>query len=180
MIKLIPVSDSHDLSEDLKAIYVGSFPSDERRDWQEIKELLQHSNFILNEVLDNQELVGLITVWNLPDFVFIEHFAIRESKRGKGIGTLVLNQVIAENPTTLIVEVEEPNTGEARQRVAFYEKAGFSVCEEIYYQPPYSPDKNKVKMLLMSFPERISPVEFDEIKMHIYREVYRQDDQAIF
>ncbi|MDP2889227.1 MAG: GNAT family N-acetyltransferase [Bacteroidota bacterium] len=174
MIKLIPVSNSLELTEDLKQIYVGSFPPDERRDWQKMKELLQHSGFILNKVLEDQELVGLITVWNIPNFVFIEHFAILESKREKGIGGQALKQVIAENLKPIIVEVEEPVTDDARRRIAFYESAGFSVCDGIYYQPPYSPDKNKVKMLLMSFPERVLPPEFDEIQTRIYREVYQQ------
>jgi hypothetical protein len=76
--------------------------------------------------------------------------------------------------------VEESITDDARRRIAFYESIGFSVCEGIYYQPPYSPDKNKVKMLLMSFPENILPPEFDEIKTRIYREVYQQKDPEIF
>jgi GNAT superfamily N-acetyltransferase len=180
MIKLIHVTNPLDLTEDLKQIYFDSFPPNERRDWLEIKELLKHSGFILNQILENQKLVGLISVWNLSKFVFIEHFAILESNRGKGIGTQVLKQVIAENPTTLIVEVEEPITDAARHRIAFYESARFSVCEGIYYQPPYSPDKNKVKMLLMSFPENILPPEFHEIKTRIYREVYQQKDPEIF
>lgn len=180
MINLIPVTNSDDLSDDLKQIYIGSFPPDERRDWKEIKELLLHSSFILNQVFDNQELVGLISVWNLLGFVFIEHFAILESKRGKEIGSQALKQVIAENIKTIIVEVEEPISDDARRRIAFYERAGFSVCEGIYYQPPYSPDKNKVKMLLMSFPEKILPPEFDEIKTRIYREVYHQKDLETF
>ncbi|MDP2115586.1 MAG: GNAT family N-acetyltransferase [Bacteroidota bacterium] len=174
MIKLIPASNPLDLTEGLKQIYFDSFPPDERRDWSEIKELLQHSGFILNKVLEDQELVGLISVWNFHGFVFIEHFAILESKRGKGIGSQALKQVIAENLKPIIVEVEEPVTDDARRRIAFYESADFSVCEGIYYQPPYSPDQNKVKMLLMSFPEKILPPEFDEIKTRIYREVYQQ------
>lgn len=180
MINLIPVTNSHDLSEDLKQIYIGSFPPDERRDWQQMKELLNHSNFILNQVLENQELVGLISVWNFPNFVFIEHFAILESKRGRGIGSQALNQVIAENQKKLIIEVEEPISDDARRRIAFYESAGFSVCEGVYYQPPYSRDKNRVKMLLMSFPEMILPPEFDEVKTRIYREVYQQENLEIF
>lgn len=180
MIKLIPVTNSLDLTEDLKQIYLDSFPPDERRDWQKMKDLLKDSNFFLNKVLENQELVGLISVWNFQGFVFIEHFAILESKRGKGIGSQALKQVIAENLNTIIVEVEEPISDDARRRIAFYESAGFSVCEGIYHQPPYSPDKNKVKMLLMSFPEKILPLEFDEIKTRIYREVYQQKDLETF
>ncbi|MDO9614863.1 MAG: hypothetical protein Q7J86_10115 [Bacteroidota bacterium] len=76
--------------------------------------------------------------------------------------------------------MEDQISNDARRRIAFYESVGFSVCDGFYYQPPYSPDKNKVKMLLMSFPEKILPPEFEAIKMQIYREVYQQKDPAIF
>jgi ribosomal protein S18 acetylase RimI-like enzyme len=172
MIKLIPVSNSLELNDDLEQIYTDSFPADERREWPELKELLNHPNFSLKKVLNNRELVGLISFWNLPGFVFIEHFAIRESARGKGIGTQVLKQVIEDKSTKVVVEVEEPITESARRRIEFYERLGFSVCEGIYYQPPYSSDKNKVKMLLMSFPNRLTPSDFETIKILIYRNVY--------
>ncbi len=121
MIQLIPVSNSMGLNDDLKRIYINSFPPDERRDWQEMKELLHHSNFSL-----------------------------------------------------------EPANDAALRRIAFYERLGFSVCEGIYCQPPYSADKNEVKMLLMSFPERILTLELTEIKTQIYREVYQQNDPENF
>lgn len=172
MIKLIPVSNSLELNDDLKQIYIDSFPADERRDWQELKELICHPNFRLNQVRDDQELIGLISIWNLLNFDFIEHFAISDSMRGKGIGTQVLKQVIEEKSTKIIVEVEEPTNESARRRIAFYEHFGFFVCDGIYYQPPYSPDKNKIKMLLMSFPDKVTAVEFVEIKNQLYLEVY--------
>jgi ribosomal protein S18 acetylase RimI-like enzyme len=172
MIKLIPVSNSLELNDDLEQIYTDSFPADERREWQQIKELLHHPNFSLNQVFGDGNLIGLISFWNLPGFIFIEHFAILESARGKGFGTQVVKQVIEEKSTKVVVEVEEPITESARRRIDFYRRFGFSICEGIYYQPPYSSDKNKVKMLLMSFPNRLTPSDFETIKILIYRNVY--------
>ena len=173
MIKLIQVSNLQQLSDDLKQIYICSFPSNERREWDELKELIHHPQFCLNQVIEAQQLIGLISIWNLSYFTFIEHFALRESDQGKGIGTQILKQLIEQKATKVVVEVEEPSTESNRRRITFYERLGFSACEDIYWQPPYSPDKSKVKMLLMSFPEKILPLEFIEIKKQLYHVVYQ-------
>lgn len=173
MIKLLPVSNSLELNDDIKLIYEDAFPSDERREWLEISELIQNPNFIIYRIFINDELIGLISVWNLTHFIFIEHFAIRQNLRGKSLGKQVINQVISENDKTVIVEVEEPINDTAKRRIAFYERLGFVVYSGIYYQPPYSAEKNKVKMLLMSYPNLLTTIEFTEVKLLIYRIVYK-------
>jgi hypothetical protein len=89
------------------------------------------------------------------------------------MGTQVLQQVMNEKPLQLILEVDEPHTEPAIRRINFYMRLGFTVCREDYYQPPYSPHMNKVKMLLMSYPGILTQLEFIDIKAHIYREVYQ-------
>lgn len=174
MIKLIQVSNFQESSDDLNQIYIDSFPSDERREWHKLSKLIHHPHFCLYQVVENQELIGLISIWNLPYFTFIEHFAIRESDQGKGIGTQILRQVIEQKSITVIVEVEKPTNESTRRRITFYERLGFSVCKNTYYQPPYSPEKRKVKMLLMSFPDKMTRLEFIEIKKQLYQEVYQK------
>ena len=172
MIRVIPVSKWGKSNDDLQQIYNDSFPIDERREWKEIKKLIDHPNFILNQVFDEQKSIGLITLWHLPGFTFIEHFAIKNSFQGHGIGSQVLMQIIEAKSTKMILEVDEPTTELTKRRITFYERLGFSVCENIYYQPPYSLGQNEVKMLLMCYPEKITPLEFDAIKTQLYREVY--------
>jgi GNAT superfamily N-acetyltransferase len=172
MINFVPVTSPIAPSDELWQIYYQSFPADERREWSQISEILCCPRFRLNQLFKNQELIGLITLWDFSDFLFVEHFVVRESDRGKGIGSQVLKKVLAENQKTIIVEAEEPITEEARRRIIFYERLGFSVCEGIYFQPPYSSGNNKVKMLLMSFPNKTTPLQFGEIKARLYSEVY--------
>jgi ribosomal protein S18 acetylase RimI-like enzyme len=174
MIQLITVSNSIELNDDIEQIYLNSFPSDERKEWQELKDLLNHPNFSLNKIVQGGKSIGLITFWDLPDFVFIEHFAIHESHRGKGTGVSVIKIITEEKPIKIVVEVEEPTTVSNRRRIAFYERLGFTLNEDVYYQPPYSTDKNEVKMLLMSYPEKIKTNNFEEIKTQIHQLVYHQ------
>ena len=176
MIHITPVSNSLELNEELQLIYIDSFPPDERREWEDLKELLHHSGFTLNKIFNNTDLIGLICLWNLQDWLYIEHFAIIEPMQNQGFGTLILNQLIEKKATKIVLEVEEPTTLSAQRRIAFYNRLGFRICEDIYYQPPYSPNKNKVKMLLMSFPEELNSIDFEKTKAQIYQVIYQLTD----
>ena len=51
----------------------------------------------------------------------------------------------------VLIEVEKPETEEARRRIAFYEKNGFRMREDInYVQPPYSAEQTGIEMMLMT------------------------------
>lgn len=180
MIRLIPVSDSLDLGDDLQQIYVDSFPADERREWEKIHQLLNHPSYNLYKIRINKILVGLISIWRWPELIFIEHFALSIPTRGQGIGTQVIKQIMSENPLVIIIEVELPYTEQAIRRIAFYERLGFMLCQEDYYQPPYSPGMSKVKMLLMSFPHPLSREEFQAYKAKIYKDVYQLNNITDF
>lgn len=173
MIQLIPVSAALDFSDHLQQIYFDSFPADERREWQEIQKLLTHPSYNLYRIDVNNELTGLISIWRWPEFIYIEHFAISTLTRGQGMGTQVMKQIINENSPLIIVEVDLPDTEQSIRRIAFYERLGFSLCPEDYYQPPYSPGMVKVKMILMSFPHTLSREEFLFFKAKVYKEVYQ-------
>lgn len=59
-----------------------------------------------------------------------------------------LFSTVGEN---VLIEVEKPETDEARRRISFYERNGFRVREEIdYIQPPYSEGQSGLEMLIMT------------------------------
>jgi GNAT superfamily N-acetyltransferase len=173
MIQLIPVTKSVESNSGLKNLYESAFPPDERRDWNQFAELLYDRRFELYLITHQQKMIGFISVWDLIDLTFIEHFAILESERGKGFGSQTINQIISAKNTTIILEVELPVTETAGKRIRFYEWLNFKVCNSDYFQPPYSSEKEKVKMLLMSYPDKISNTDFSEIIQLIYRKVYQ-------
>jgi ribosomal protein S18 acetylase RimI-like enzyme len=178
MIKLIPVSDFRELNQNIRQIYDHSFPSDERRDWQDLKSLFGQPDYTFYHIWGGggMGLIGFITTWNLKSCVFIEHFALEETARGKGVGSQVLSHLLKSTSNRVVLEVEEATTEQNRRRISFYERLGFSACDSIYWQPPYSNDKNKVKMLLMSYPDKIRAMEFEEIKKELYLKVYKVND----
>jgi len=172
MIQLIPVTQSSNLNSEFRAIYEQAFPPDERREWDQLCNLFENPDFSMNEVYQNKTFIGFISVWNLSFFHFIEHFAIRKTEQGKSYGTQVIDQLISTGSKRIILEVEEPFTDSAVKRISFYERLNFSIVSDEYHQPPYSAGQNKVKMLLMSYPEKINSIDFSKIKALIYEHVY--------
>ena len=171
-IQLIRLTDSSELTPEFSIIYEEAFPSDERREWSQIIDLLSNNSFNFFKILYMQRTIGLLSVWNLGEFHFVEHFAIQDIDRGKGFGNQVILLLQCRISTPLILEVEEPLTEMAQKRIAFYKRLNFQVCALDYYQPPYSISKNKVKMLLMSFPEMLIQDSLIQVKARIYDSVY--------
>jgi hypothetical protein len=172
MIKLILVTVEHELNADVREMYESAFPPDERRDWVQLSELITNPAFGINLIFDEQILIGLISVWNLNEFIFIEHFTIRHQERGKGYGTEVIRQIISTG-IPVVLEVEEPHSEIAIQRIRFYERLQFLTSNGDYFQPPYSNNKKNIKMLLMSYPDEILLANFESTKKLIHELVYK-------
>ena len=118
--------------------------------------------------------MGFISIWNLTEFNFIEHFAIRATEQGKGYGTQTMAHVLSTNSKPIVLEIEEPLTETARKRMEFYERLNFTVNDFSYFQPPYSIGKSSIKLLLMSHPTKIYPEDFEKIRDRIHVCVYGQ------
>jgi len=172
MIQLLSVTNPDKLNFEFRQIYESSFPDDERRYWNQLLDLLHNTQFKLFEIYDQTKFLGFISVWDLEEFNFIEHFAIRATEQGNGYGTQALNQVLLMNSKPVVLEVEEPFTATARNRILFYERLSFTLNDFNYFQPPYSIEKNIVKMQIMSYPEKIKSEYFEKIKSQIHNQVY--------
>ncbi|MFY9150556.1 MAG: GNAT family N-acetyltransferase [Prolixibacteraceae bacterium] len=175
-IQLSPVITPEELNPGFRQLYTEAFPPDERRDWQQLIELLNNPLFTIFQVYFQNEFAGFISIWKLTGFNFIEHFAIQESERDKGLGSKVLIPLLQKEQAPFILETEEPLSENSRRRIRFYEKLNFRINFFEYHQPPYSDGKNAVKMLLMSYPEKIQEINSCEITDQIHRTVYRNQD----
>ena len=173
MIQLFSVSNPTELTADLRKIYEEAFPADERREWVQLTALLPNPHFMLNKVYFQEQLIGILNYWTLDRFCYIEHFAISEYERNKGFGYEVLKSLLLGVSSSVILEVEEPVTEMARNRIAFYERLNFRILDGEYYQPPYSTDKRRVKMLLMCYSGINDPIDFLIAKTHLYQSVYQ-------
>ncbi len=159
-----------DFSKEIRDIYEESFPSDERRDLESQIKLLDNKRYDFKAIYENNSLIGLIACWDLEDFLFIEHFAIKKELRGKGIGTNLLKQYI--NKKRVVLEVEQSKSELNNRRIKFYERLGFYLNYYDYIQPSYGKNKKPVPMYLMTFPDKLDNIGFLSLKKNIYKIVY--------
>lgn len=133
-----------------KALYFESFPIEERRDWQKIKSNQQKEEFNFYGVSQDNEFIAIISVWDLLQFCYIEHFAVRKDLRNKGLGSNILQQIIKQYNKDFVLEVDIPNNDIAIRRTEFYLRNGFVLLQDKYIQPPYSKELPSVEMKIMT------------------------------
>ena len=155
------------------AIYCEAFPADERRSRESQEKVMAHERYSIIPLEHDGKTVGFITCWDLDHFMFGEHFAVDAEYRGSGIGEECLKRFLLSLSKPFIAEVEFQRDSFSARRIAFYERLGLKLNGYDYLQPPYEEDQKPVPMKIMSFPELLSPAEFEDTKASIHRIVYQ-------
>ncbi len=141
------------LIERIIDLYIESFPEDERRSIVKFRNLFE--NFDCFHVLaffeGDDEFVGFLTYWDCGTFRYGEHFAILPEKRNGGRGAQCLKMAIDLMGKPMILEAEPPIDEMAKRRIGFYERNGFKLWKNLYYQQPAYEDYLKpVELKLMT------------------------------
>lgn len=163
-----------------KDLYLSSFPKEERRSLESINKLLQEDCFEFVPILIENNFKGFANLWFFKEFTYIEHLAITPKERNKGYGTKFLNDLtnnklpsINHKIENIALEVELPVNPIAEKRIAFYERLGFKVLDDYYFQPPYEKDGEGLEMKIMLFPaDKGNNISFGNIKDTLYKNVY--------
>ncbi|GAB3970431.1 GNAT family N-acetyltransferase [Spirosoma terrae] len=154
--------------------YEGSFPPEERRNFDQLVQLLDLPDMHFCVLVDQSTPVGFISYWQWGDLLYVEHVAIDPEKRGQKFGEQALQQVVALQATCVVLEVELPEDSLSVRRVQFYERQGFYVNEFPYVQPPYRLNETGIPMKLLSIPAIPDSATFQQISDQINENVYRR------
>lgn len=158
------------------ALYNESFPENERRLYRDEKDVdtfvnEHHGKFHAFSVKDGDLYLGFMSYWTFKGYVYIEHFAVDPAHRGKNIGRKMLHHLFEEVSPDVLIEVELPETEDAKRRIRFYEQNGFRTREDFNYtQPAYGPGQKAIKMLIMTHGD-VKLKSKDDIK-EMLKEVY--------
>ncbi|MDE6499009.1 MAG: GNAT family N-acetyltransferase [Muribaculaceae bacterium] len=153
----------------LEALYLASFPPEERRPWQDIA--AGRGPVLLCIDTPEYTAAGLVTLWRFPQFTYIEHLCTLPALRGRGTGAAVMGALKAGSDTPLLLEAEPPREagGIEERRIAFYRRCGLEVLPGNYVQPPYGPGLPSVPLLLMSTDAALDPAAAARIlHKHVY------------
>jgi hypothetical protein len=155
----------HNEFDEVYDLMVTSFPSSERRSYEDQKALLEKHNYeIETNRNDNGELLSFMAIWQLNTSHFIEHLAVSPLSRVEGLG--------GKSEKPVLLEVEHPETEIAKKRIQFYERLGFHLNTHDYVQPPIQAGEEPLPLHIMSYPNPISAEEFKIFKDDIFSELY--------
>lgn len=171
-MELAPVRADSPFFPAVWELYESAFPPDERRSLERQMAIFKRPEYRLFAAVENGAVLGFLSLWEFAGFVFMEHLAVQERLRGKGIGAGILGLYMSGCRKNVVLEVEVPESEIQKRRVAFYVRLGFRPNRHRYTQPPYGPGKKPVPMLLMSYPGAISEKEFPLLRRDIHLSVY--------
>jgi|DewCreStandDraft_4_1066084.scaffolds.fasta_scaffold55214_2 GNAT superfamily N-acetyltransferase len=174
-IELKPITAHNELIL-IKEIYEKSFPSDERRHFENLTHQLKNKLFYPNFILSDGNISGLFFYWDFKEFRYLEHFAVDEKLRGNGIGRKVMIDFIDKSQYSVLLEAEKPESELSIKRLRFYTGLGFDVVDYKYVQPPYEKGKNPVEMYLLSTPKINDTLRLSDFVGKIYQNVYNYKD----
>lgn len=150
-----------------------SFPEVERREDEEQRAYTdEHPLFACYLICDEKIPIGVITVWQLNGFHYLEHLAISPTLRSKGYGQLVIETIKRKLAGTIVLEVELPEDELSTRRIGFYQRCGFSLCQKPYLQPPYREGDAPLPMHLMFTGTKSIDENFESIRDCIHKYVY--------
>ena len=145
------------------------FISDEYREYNEAKKLFLDGKYDVFCLKISDTYIGFISIWQLSSFAFAEHFVVKEQYRNNGVGKEMLS-LITGMFDNVVLEAEPPVSDIQVRRLNFYKRNGFLENEGEYYQPAYKEDSGEVRLVIMSYPNKL-PSFFsvcDEIKRKVY------------
>ena len=162
--------------EEVFSLLKSSFPPDEYRKYDEQKSLFLNPEYSVYVVFCNNEnkLKAFMAVWELEDFLFVEHFCVNPDFRNKGLGAYILSEIKKMHSCRMCLEAEVPENEMAERRIAFYERNGFFLNKYPYVQPAYSDEKKPVPLYIMTTEGKITESQFEKIKKMLYSKVYKK------
>lgn len=170
------INSSHILYPYMENLLHVAFPENERRD--DCNQRFNADNedsFHPLLVVDKDNPIGILTYWQLNDFIYIEHFAVDPLLRGKGLGHKILREFIKkQGRLPIVLEVEHPNNDISLRRIRFYEREGFALWRNHYMQPPYRLTDKAFPLYLMVYGELSSERDYPHIEKIIHHHVYKQ------
>ncbi|KFF11595.1 hypothetical protein IW15_15420 [Chryseobacterium soli] len=169
-MEFLQITSSEDYRvQEIYNSYSSTFPEDERRDWNQFVDLFSNPYVKIISVLHESKTIGYLIIWELSNYVFVEHFEVFAEFRSQKLGSHITGYLF-DNYPRIILEIEPEHLDEdAKRRYAFYQRNGFRLIDEAHVQPSYGEGKKPLDLWLLA---NYSPENLNIIKDEIYDIVY--------
>ena len=154
-----------------------AFPVTELRIKEDQRSLLQEEKYVLYGVRKYGKFAAVFATWEIDDFLYIEHFAVKEECRNDGYGGMLLEKLLEEKGKPMVLEVEVPEDELTCRRVGFYERHGLVYNEYPYLQPPLRKGNDLLPLRFMTYPVSIDEGMYERYKKQMYKFVYKYEGE---
>lgn len=154
-----------------------AFPVTELRIKADQRNLLQEEKYYLYGVRKNGEFAAVFATWEIDDFLYIEHFAVKKEYRNGGYGGNLLDTLLEEKGRPMVLEVEVPEDEMTRRRIRFYERHGLVYNDYPYLQPPMRKGQEMLPLRFMTKPAAIDEKTYERYRTQIYKFVYKYEEK---
>ncbi len=161
--KSVIKTPSDRLFADFIKLYDASFPAYERRTAALHEIALSDPRYTQEVWTFGGDIAALNSYWTFPSYIFLEHYAVGQNLRGRGIGTRLLSEFVRSAGKPCILEIDPPVDEVSIRRLHFYERVGFKATP-FYISQIYIPGYEDQKMLILSHPDAISEEAFGEFE----------------
>lgn len=152
-----------------------AFPVTELRIKEDQRSLLKEEVYRLYGVRKDGCFAAVFATWEIDDFLYIEHFAVRGDCRNGGYGGTLLDRLLEEKGRPMVLEVEVPEDELTRRRVGFYERHGLVYNEYPYLQPPLRKGNALLPLRFMTYPSAVDEQTYERYKKQMYQIVYQYE-----
>lgn len=152
------------LYRDLAKLYDISFPLHERRTAEHQLTALKDERYHLLCFLDDGVLVGLVGLWHFDDYRYIEHYAINAGLRGKGYGSLLLQELLECDERMIILEIDPVVDGISEKRLRFYKNLGFVENSYPHSHPAYQDGFPPHELVVLTSRRAVTPSQYQKFK----------------
>lgn len=162
-MELIEISSpKHQLFARAMKLYTEAFPPVERREYSDHLIALNSKDFHMCAICHEQNFAGIVFYWEWPEYIYLEHLAIAQDMRCKGLGGMVIKTLEQKNKT-IVLEMEPPenNEIEKKNRLIFYENRGFKYNNMKHIKLQYrTGDENCASHVVLSYPKKLNDASY--------------------
>lgn len=153
------------LFDEAMAIYLHSFPSNERQSLASIASRLAEKKATLHVGIIDKKVVSMALMWRFNDnqFVLLDYLAVKEELRNIKVGSQMfqyLAEVATKERCYIIIEVENhlfgDHKGQKQKRINFYMRNGCFLLLNVPYKLPALDGTVPTEMFLMIYPRYVN------------------------
>lgn len=148
------------------ALYLDSFPLHEQRTPESQREALRCDDYHFGLLMDGELFAGLLLYWETVDFLYVEHFSILPSLRGKGCGAAALT-LLDGRGKPVILEIDPPVDEISIRRKGFYTRAGYVDNSFPHIHPPYHAGFGGHSLVVLSSPTGLKKEEYAAFRLYL-------------